>query len=312
MMQIREVRETDDFEAIYDLVNRTLRKHAGEDNVTYGVTADELKRNFCGSNPNGRAFVAVTDGELQAYMSVYISEVTNNGIVECGYKDENVGALGELLDCCVSFIKKHGGDKVYKYSPMRFGQVRNEGISLWERLGFISDEFCTITTVLDAKEWKAPDDFTSVRIEPAVEMQSADMIRILLEDGEEEMAELVQKQFTPGKDFDQVILTLLEERTNDIAGIAFYRVMEHEPNPGRTVMNAVAFGVHIRPKFELKREEIGRFVQGVLVSMKQLGVEQAITRVTLKHFDVFAAMVKEGFHNEGLENANMMRLWKRV
>ncbi|CAM4083294.1 hypothetical protein L1N85_14965 [Paenibacillus alkaliterrae] len=169
-----------------------------------------------------------------------------------------------------------------------------------------------VTTMLDLTNWKESEDFDITGIEPAVEIDYVDIKQILIEDGEDEMAELFQNQYSSTKKPDQVVITLKDKASDEIACIAFYRVVIANRGTDNELLDAIAFGIHIRPKYALNRAEIRRFLQGCLVSMKQLGLVHANTRITLKNFNVFAAMVSEGFHNEGLEKANIMRLYRSV
>lgn len=46
--------------------------------------------------------------------------------------------------------------------------------------------------------------------------------------------------------------------------------------------------------------------------MKQLNVQSVVTSMTLKNFDVFAALAAEGFNNHDVEGANSIRLKKDI
>lgn len=149
-------------------------------------------------------------------------------------------------------------------------------------------------------------------IEPAMAMNYDEIRQVLIEDGEDEMAFLFQRQYAPIQGQDEVILTLRDEVSNEIAGIAYYRVSVFNKDKDDESLYATAFGIHIRPKFDITRDEISRFLQGTLSSMKQLTLDHVVTRITLKNFAVFSAMVREGFHNEEWENANVLRLSRSI
>ncbi|MDF2723322.1 MAG: hypothetical protein K0Q59_2997, partial [Paenibacillus sp.] len=183
---------------------------------------------------------------------------------------------------------------------------------LWEKLGFTPDEYATVTTDLNMKEWKEPEQFHSKRIEPAVELDFNAIKQILMDDGEEGMAELFQNQYSTTIQPDRVVLTLKDKATDQIAGIAYYRVTTYRKDASTKSLQVIGFGMHIRPQFQVHHKEIRRFVQGCLLSMKQLQVNNVITHLILKNFAVFAAMVAEGFHNRGLEKANTLRMYKSV
>ena len=311
LVQIRDVREADDFEKIYVIINDTYQRFS-VDNVTYGQTGAGLKQIFGDPDSPNKGFIAEKDGSIVAFMGVYPKGETNNGLIECGYLDEYESILEPLLDKCMAVVQEKNGVKVYKFTSTLFGQVRNKQISLWEKLGFTSDEYSLITTMLYLSKWNVPDMLDTKGIEPALEMNYDEIKQMLIEDGNDEMAELFQRQYSPNQGQDQVILTLKDTNSNEISGIAYYRVSVLDKGMDQESLGATAFGIHVRPKYIVTRDEISRFVQGSLASMKQLNIDQVITRITLKNFAIFSAMVAEGFHNEGLENANVLRLSKSI
>lgn len=312
LVQVRAVKETDDFETIYILINDTFRRNSGDLKAIYGATGEELKKQYCNPGSLNKGFIAEEDNIIVAFMGVFPSEVTMNGYIECGFLEGYENIIGELLNKCSSLISERGGTKIYNFTSTKFGQIRNKGIALWEKLGFTSDEYAFITTSLDLNKWNVPEDFDTTGIEPAMEMNFDNIKEILIEDGEDTMAELFQNQYSQSKSPDQVILTLRDKFSKDIAGIAYYRVTISNRGTENECLTATAFGIHIRPKYGLNRDEIRRFLKGSLISMKQLNLYQVITRITLKSFDVFIAMVTEGFHNENLENADVIRLYRSV
>lgn len=311
MTQIRAVKETDDFEAIFNLINETLQRFSG-DRATYGLKGDALKNKYCNPNLFNQAFIAVQDDTIVAFMGVFPSKVSKNGYLEYGYSIGYEHLLNDLLVECTTLVRERGGNKIYNFTSTKFGQVRNKGITLWESLGFTSDEYAYITTMLDLRKWIEPEDFDASGIEPSIENNYETIKQMLIEDGEDAMAELFQNQYAPIHNPDQVVLVLRDKAADEIAGIAYYRVTKSNIGSKNECLDASAFGLHIRPKFLLHRHEIRRFLQGSLASMKQLHAHHVITRITLKNFHVFAAMIAEGFHNENLENASIIRLCKSI
>ncbi|MGZ9584308.1 hypothetical protein [Paenibacillus marinisediminis] len=135
--------------------------------------------------------------------------------------------------------------------------------------------------------------------------------QMLLEDGEDNMAELVGNVYDRERTPDEIVLTLRDKGSSEISGIAYYRVNIYDSGNSKE-LHASAFGLHFRPRFEVSSKEKKRLLHAALLSMKQLNVQCVMTRMTLKHFDVFSALVAEGFNNNKLENANIIRLQKRI
>lgn len=314
MVRIREVRETDDFEAIYGLLNDTFKRYTCDDKASYGPTAESLRSNYCGEGSQDKGFIAETGDSISAFMGVSVSSYTNNGYIECGFVDDGEieHTLNRLLSMCTPLIREREGDKIFKFAGTKFGQVRNKEITLWEKMGFVSDEYSLVTTILDLTTWKQSDDFDATGIQAAIDIDYEEIKQILIEDGEDQMAELFQNQYSGTKKPDEVVITLKDQVSDEIACVAYYRVIIANRGTDNEFMDAVAFGIHARPAFSIDRAELQRFLQGCLVSMKQLGLMHVITRITLKNFNIFSAMVGEGFHNEGLEQANTMRLYKSL
>lgn len=312
MFHIRAVQETDDFEAIYQLIDATTKRFYGMESMTYGVSGEDLKKQYSDSKFLNQGFVAISENKIIAFMGLFTARATKNAYIECGFLPEYEEVLDELLIKCTTVVQENGGSQIYKYSPILFGQVRNKGITLWEKLGFISDEYSYVTTILNIDSWNEPNSFNSTGIEPATEMSYEQIKQILLEDGEDAMAELFQNQYSSDKSLNEVVLTLKNKDSSDISSIAYYRVNLFKLDRGNESFEASALGIHVRPQFSLDNDEIRRFLQGVLISMKQLDVKTAISRITLKNFDVFSAMIREGFHNSELERANTLRLYKEI
>ncbi|HIW34829.1 MAG TPA: hypothetical protein IAA29_18800 [Candidatus Paenibacillus intestinavium] len=312
MIQIRAVKETDDFEAMYNLINDTLQRFSGNEKVSFIGDREELKKEYCNPDNSINGFIAVKDNTIVAFMGVSPSRMAKNGYITFGFLDGFDNVLEDLLNKCRSYIQEIGGTKIFVFTSTKFGQVRNKGISLWEKLGFIADEYGHVTLLLDLREWNEPEHMDLTGIEPTLEMNYDDIKRVLIEDGEEAMAESFQDQYSSNGNPDQVILTLRDHVSNEIAGIAYYRVDLCNRGTDNEFLDAYSFGLHVRPKYLLNHNEIRRFLIGTLFSMKQLNIYHVITRITLKNFNVFAAMVTEGFHNENFENTNILRLHRNI
>lgn len=303
MLQIRAVRDTDDSEEIRQLVNETFQRFVNDPRGSFY---------FKGFQPS--SFIAEENDKIVAFMQVAPSTMTQNGTLTYGYTEGYEVALKELLHRCTTVIKENGGTHLYKWVHTRFGQVRNKEITLWEGLGFTSDEYTQVHVYRGLIDWQEPESFDSAGIESVQTVIVEDIERMLLEDGEEAMAELFRNQYPPRlrSEPNQVILTLRDSGSEAIVGIAFYRVDVTNRGTPNENLTASAFGIHIRPQYQISREEIRRFVQGCLVTMRQLDLRHVHTRLTLNHFEVFAAMVAEGFHNTNVERSNAIRLTKRL
>lgn len=304
MVQIRATRDTDDFEVINRLVNDTFQRNANNPRASIHLVP--------GFRPS--SFIAEEEGQIIAIMEVTPSEITHNGTLEYGYVDGCETVAKQLLDQCIEVVRERGGTYLYKWVTTRFGQVRNKEITFWERWGFISDEYAQVSVYRKLTDWRQPELFESTGIDSVQTMGIEDIEKLLVEDGEEAMAELLRNQYSPRHSYEpnQVILTLRDSASGDVAGIAYYRVVVTYRGTPDEFLDASAFGIHIRPQYEVSRGEIRRFVQGCLITMKQLDLRHVHTRLTLNNFDVFAAIVAEGFHNTNMEGANTIRLTLRV
>lgn len=315
-VSMREVTAQDDFKAIYEIINETELRFldpSKKGKVSLGESADDLKESYCNQDSHCKGFIAYNQVEkIVAFMGVTQSESTKNGFIQYGNMEGHEQLISPLLEKCAASIKEQGGTKIVKFVPAKFGQIRNEEITFFEKFGFMSDEFAYMTTNLALDSWERPAEFDSFGIEPVTELNRDRILQLLLEDGEEDMAELFKTQFSSNRHLDQVTLVLRDEQTNEIAGLAYYRVMLTRKGTEAKSMEATAFGVHFRPMFPLGMKEKSRLIQAALQSMKELGLTQVFTRLTLKNFDTFAAMVKEGFHNQDLEDLNIIRLTKTI
>lgn len=253
--------------------------------------------------------MAEQSGRIVAFIEVIISKFTKNGTLSYAWEENFEYVLNDLIDQCAQIIQNHGGSKLLVFAFNKVGQVRNKSMSFWEKMGFIADEYSFSAVTLNLEEWnEPPEDFDETNIESALHMHLEEIKQILSQDGEDEMAELFQRQFFPLKKPDQVILQFRDKDTNQIAGIAYYSVYlgtEHGP------YFASSFWIHFRPAFKVEKKEKMRFLQAALLSMKQINISQVTSRLTTKNFDVFALMIREGFEAFS-DNNSTIRLVKKV
>jgi len=305
---IREVNENDDFEYLLELMNDTFSRHFKNTVCSVIFSPDELKNQYA----EQKAYVAVCDGKIIAVTHVRLTTMLKNGYLNYGYLEGYETALTALVEKCGSYVQSNQGNKLFAFARTKFGQVRNKEIALLESLEFVSDEYSYITCQLSLESWSAPIHLDSTDIEPIADMETNEIYNLLLEDGEDEMAELFIRQFPSGQRRNRVVLCIRDQATGEIAGIAYYEVYVYRPTPEESILHASAFGLHFRPEHVVNTSAKKRLLQAALQSMKQLNVQNVITKMTLNHFDVFAAMAAEGFTNDGLEELNSLRLTKNV
>jgi hypothetical protein len=70
---------------------------------------------------------------------------------------------------------------------------------------------------------------------------------------------------------------------------------------------AAAFGIHFRPKYNVSREEIYQLIQATLVSMQQIGVTAAWSRVSSQNFNTILVLSAEGFELSPNHNVMMVK-----
>ncbi|MCQ6563287.1 hypothetical protein [Paenibacillus mendelii] len=309
-LEVREVRPDDDFDYLLKLINDTLMRYVKHSVEFTGlaISSSELAQKYA----EQKAFVALCDGKTVAVAEIRLSAFSKNGNLMYGYSDGNEDALHALIDECERYVANQGGSKLFAYVNTKFGQVRNSEITMLERCGFIPDEYSYITCQLSLTGWTAPDCFVADGIEPVTALDTEQINALLLEDGEDEMAELFNRQFSTGQSRNRVMLCIRDQASGEMAGIAYYEIYNYYPTPEEAYFHASAFGLHFRPKFVVDKTEKKRLLQGALQSMKQLDVRHVITKMTLNHFDVFAAMATEGFTNDTMEELNSLRLTKAI
>ncbi len=311
-IMVRRVGQHDNFEWLHSLMNQTVKRFNLDPKfLGIAMTPSELRNSYLAAETTKDGFVAEKEGSVIAIMGVSLSEVTSNGYVEFGVVEGHEAILHELVEKCSSIVQQRGGKKLFKFVFSQFGQIRNKEIALWEQLGFDSDQFTNVTLLLDLKGWSVPEDFHGERIYPATDLALSEISQILMDDGEEQIVELIRKQFVE-KSADQIILTLVDEGTKQPAGLAFYRIIKANEGSDNEFLDASGFSVHFRPGYSLKKEEKQRLLHAALLSMKQLDIFHVYSRITLKHFDVFSMLVREGFEDPGFEQNCTISLFKMV
>ncbi|MEF3305928.1 hypothetical protein [Paenibacillus sp. GYB003] len=292
---VREVRADDDFGQIHDLILETKR-NASRDKRLSIRSAEKLRSDYFPEGPDSpqpesKGFVIEEDGRITAFMGVHPRK--ENGILDYGVNRYDLPRLNALLNRCEQIVLERGGTKLFYFASTQFAQIRNREISVLERLGFESEEFARTGAFLSLNYWKEPEQIDSSRIVAETDMEKDDIYRMMAEDDNETDADVFKHQLRTAEP-SNVILTL-RGKGNDIAAIAYYKVKK--VNPQKDELSATAFNVHFRPRFELHRSEKKRFVQAVLHSMKQLGLNNVTATFSLKHVDVLTLLVQEGFHD---------------
>lgn len=313
-MIIRPIAETDDFEELLRLMNETVKRFNPDPTFFgFGYTAEGLREKFFGSSAQDKGFVVEINGTVVAFMAVSLSSVTKHGSVEFGFVEGNEQFLHELVQKCAELVHENGGEKMFKFAFSKFGQIRNNEITFWEQLGFVSEEYSSVNLFLDLKQWQEPAEFSNTNIVPATDLSLEQIIQMLHDEGEHSIADRLQEQFDAYRKMDQVILTLLDEATQEIAGLAIYRVYTHNKGTEHEFLNAMGLGLYFRSKFDLSPAEKRRLLHSALLSMKQLDILHVLSPTTLKHFDIFAILIREGFEGlEKMEKNSIIHLYKTV
>lgn len=300
---VRKVTPDDNFERIRELMQSTKQRFYNDPRLNV-VGVEEFKEKYVEPS-NSFGFVAEKDKRMIGFMGVGVVKSTQNGYLEYGVEESESEAFESLLHACSEVIQKRGGHKLYYFATTSFGQVRNQEITLYERHGFISDEYSQITTHLSLKYWKEPDSINTSGIVLAADFELNAIVKMLIDDGEEPLAKQFNNQYSDANP-DVIVLSLLGPN-NEIAGVAYYKVKRIDPR--KTDLSAVAFGVHFRPQYNVNKADKRRLIQAALLSMRQLNVIHAHTNMTLKNFDTFALMIREGFDDY---LANSLRLVKSI
>jgi hypothetical protein len=294
---IRELREDDDYEAIRKLIDDTMRMFIPKVQIYYGGTAEMVKQNFAETN---KAFVAVEDGQLRGFIGCMGPHKTGTASLQVGFEAGFEHVLERLLDACESYVHEQGGSKLTARSYAEFGQIRNPMITLFERMGFVADQYLDTSINMDMSKWTVPEQFDNGGIQPAEVGGVEELARMLNEDGEGELERRIRYQYGAHPNYtthnpDHVILTLKLGDSGDIAGIAYYQVVMFKKGEQETIL-ALGLFVHFRPGSKVDRTEKRRFLQGVFQSMKQLGISRAMASMTFRDFETFTAIAAECYY----------------
>jgi hypothetical protein len=303
---VRNITAQDDFEQLLQMMNDTA-KRLNPDPLFMGsgTTVQDLKENYTVITNNG--FVAEENATVVGFMGVSLSPITKNGYIEFGCMEGYEYTVAKLMERCQSVIRVYGGEKIYKFALSKFGQIRNKEITFWEQVGFTSEEYSNIILCLDIRDWNEPNDFHNTNISPVSDEELEEIKQILIEDGEISIAETVHNTKK-----EKVILTMRDEKTNDVLGLAYYFIDLVNRGTENEFYDAFAFTLHFRSRYNINKEEMRRLLHAALLSTKQLGVLHVITRITLKNFANFALMIREGFDEVGIDKNCIVKLLKTV
>ncbi|NIK79514.1 hypothetical protein FHS15_004675 [Paenibacillus castaneae] len=303
---VRQITLQDDFTLLHQMMNDTAKRF-NPDPTFQGLstTTDELKEEFSNvSLKNG--FLAEQNGQIIGFMGVSLSPITKNGNIIFGCIEGYEDVLTKLIEVSIEVVRKNGGEKLYKFTFSKFGQIRNSEISLWEKFGFLSEEYSNVQILLHLDDWMEPEHFNNVNITLPSRDEYEAIKKLLIDDGESFISERMD-------DPASVLLTLRDEHTNEIMGLAYYHVdVEPKSSSQQENLSAYAFTLYFRPVFQWSKSEMQRLLHAALLSTKQLGVSHVITRITLKDFNIFALMIREGFDDFGIENMSTIHLYKKV
>lgn len=303
---IRELQETDDFSRISELMGLSVSRMRKKTVIRCAPNADYLKSVYFGEDseaaPAKKGFVSTKNGHIVAFAGVYLSEQSRNGLLAVGFDPAEEQELPPLLDLCIESVRRQGGSRIGRFISLEPGYIRNEEITFWERYGFLADPFYHTLIKMEVDEWSVPEKLDTTGIAPAAESEIGDIARMLLEDNEEYLADEYSENYEKPSP-DQVYLTLKHPDTDEILGVAYYRVsrFKDKRKDGKTYdgLGAWDVGFHFRTEYRLPRLQKRRFIQAVLASMKQLDVIFASARVSSRDFDCLIELFAEGFDFQG-------------
>lgn len=280
---IREVREDDDFDQIRTMLMEHRKNRASRSGVRGWFFPETDKR---------KGYVAELDSNIIAFALLDIRG--RDGVIEYAMQQaytDNLDLMNGLVQKCANVIIERGGRYLSYFVTTEFGQLRTREIYLLERLGFrISDEYMRVSARLSMQDWHVPEDMHTEHIN-AEAFELEDVYRLMVEDGNVPNALIFRHQFRTAEP-SNVFLTLRNDR-QELLALAYYKVKK--VTPGSDVLSAVAFNLHVRPEFRVTKAEKRRFLQGVLLSMRQLDVQKVHSLMSLKHADHFTLLVREGF-----------------
>lgn len=315
---IRELRDTDDFSRIRELIKNSLRRMRNDQKTCYVSTPEQLRSSFFGDDraawAANQGFISIREERIVAFAGVHVSENSKNGLLSIGFEAGSEDELGPLLDRCSDITRAQGGQQLGRFVSLEPGQIRNDEITFWERYGFRADPYFHTLLKLEVDEWTAPEQLNSDGIQPASPAEISDIVRILNDDREEYLADEYRENFgslTP----DHVFLTMKDKDSGAIAGIAYYRVSRFkDKGNGKTYDGYGAWdtGIHFRPEHRLPRSEKRRFIQAMIASMKQLDIIFASGRVSSRDYDCFLELFAEGFYFQGSVPSVQNRLSRQV
>lgn len=297
---VREFCEDDNFESFNQLVwdehIRRGRRNGvtikGDFSIDYSqkiISKEQYFSNDDLSYPINKGYVLESDGEVIAILTTTLELNGNNGTIhKLGIKEGSEVSLEPLINACTAYIQHNGGHTVYCYSDILPGQIHNADIEFWVNYGFKPEPYYAQWVVMnDFLKWQPPADLEVDRVLPANDLDIDNILEILEEDGERYIAENIRYEFsewTPEHVFIKLCNT-----DGEIDGVAYYKV-----NRDR---GTNTLGIHIRPKANDQSHylEIQRFVRCTLMSMKQLNLSYAGTRMSSRNLMSIIALCAEGF-----------------
>jgi hypothetical protein len=309
-ISIRPVMPSDDFETMNNLLRDTLLRFNNDLTIDkYGITAERLRSDFFPIKGSEEqileqetvGFIAEVGGRIVAFVGFMLLDETHNGYnMMFGIDHRYMACLDELLDRCCKTVKEKGGSKCYKIVPMKAGEVRNPRIAFWEKYGFISEKYFYQLIELDLTEWTPLNDVDIDGIYPINDVDYTEVESILKED---DVDFLAPRDKTAMPTRDHIFLTL-RGKSSEITGIGYYKVRQWKKAwKGKDYdgLLANALGIHFRPEAQLSRKDKRRFIQAMLLSMKQLGVNIVNGKVSSKDFDTYIELMAQGFRGDAIE-----------
>lgn len=281
---IREVREDDDFDQIRNLLAEKRK------DISFPATATC----FFPKKDNRRGYVAEVGLKIIAFIVLDLRG--RDGVIEYAMQQsdadtDNLKLLNGMIEKCENVIIERGGKRLSYFAFTEFGQLRNREIYGLERLGFrIVDDYMRVSTHLSMQDWHVSEEIDTENINVET-LQIEDVYQILMDDGNAPNAIIFKHQFRMAEP-SNVFLTFRNEQQN-IKALAYYKVKK--VNPSSDILSATALNLHFRPQDSLTKNEKRQFLQGVLLSIKQLDVQKVNSLMSLKNADIFTLMVREGF-----------------
>ena len=310
---VRPITPDDDFELIERLFYRThfesKQEWMGKHKISY--RKDNWKQLLFPESTDSkpivlkglslRGFVAEKEGVISAFATIGISPHSHNGYFDYGINQDYGYMLKDLLECCGTVVKEAGGTRIYQITGMPLGQIRNNQITLWESHGFYCNQFYHVfVDNRNIDSWKSPENLDLSQIQVPSKIEIEEISTILEEDNEYFLAEEFRGNFAQSTP-DHVFLCLYDNE-KEIIGISYYKVWAKEG-----AFFATAFGVHFRPKYDVSREEVRQLIQATLVSMQQIGVTAAWSRVSSQNFNTILVLSAEGFELSSNHNVMMVK-----